>query len=67
MAHKVWHIYREGFMKYKSGIGELSYTELKAYLDLTGDKLDLWEVDAIKSLDTTYNVLLRELTNGNRN
>ncbi len=65
-ATKVWEIYKEGFMRHKLSPEPTSYQELQAYLSLTGETLQVWEVQALKSLDTTYISLLLELNKANR-
>jgi len=43
-----------------------TYSEIKSYLEMTGQALYPWEVNALKALDTTYIALLMEMNrNGN--
>lgn len=66
-ALRVWTIYKEGFMPNIVGIQQTSYTEFNAYINLIGEQLEEWEVNALKQLDTAYmTTLMEQNANGHR-
>ena len=50
------------------GIQQTPYTEFNAYLNMIDERLDEWEVNALKQLDTTYvGLLMEHSAHGNHN
>ncbi len=56
-------LHEAGTISYNDGIAKrLSWTELKAWADLSGYVLDSWEADTIMQLSLVYADMLNEAT-----
>lgn len=50
----VFHELRNATAKGMDGVNPISYSEIKAFIELLDADLEPWEIDAIRMMDTTF-------------